>query len=67
MAFIIIDKEACKGCGLCVKACPREVIAVSAESNKGGYFFAEPAKPEKCIGCTMCAVMCPDCCITVDK
>ncbi len=67
MAYIIIDKEACKGCALCIKACPKDVIAIAEESNKAGIFAATPVNNQKCIGCSMCAIMCPDCCITVHK
>ncbi|HOB64734.1 MAG: 4Fe-4S binding protein [Clostridiales bacterium] len=68
LSSISIDKEKCKGCGLCVKACPKKVIEISAdESNKSGYFVADPVRMQDCIGCTFCALMCPDVCITVEK
>ncbi|MFI3229340.1 MAG: 4Fe-4S binding protein [Bacillota bacterium] len=67
LASISINKEVCKGCSLCVAACPKGVIAISDESNKAGYFVAAPVAIEKCIGCTMCALMCPDVAITVEK
>lgn len=67
MSCITISKEVCKGCGLCVNACPKEVIAIGSESNKAGYFTAESVNPEKCIGCALCAMMCPDTCIEVER
>lgn len=67
MPSIEINKEACKGCALCVKACPKNVIEISTESNNSGYFVADPVRMSDCIGCTFCAVMCPDVCITVQK
>lgn len=68
MASIVINKEACKGCSMCVKACPRNVIEISTtESNKNGYFVAEGVRMENCTGCTFCAVMCPDVCIKVER
>ena len=67
MAKVIIAKDTCKGCGLCVKACPKNVLALSEEeTNKAGYFIAE-AVAEGCIGCAACAVMCPDVAITVER
>ncbi|MEG1612879.1 MAG: 4Fe-4S binding protein [Clostridia bacterium] len=68
MAKIIISKEACKGCGLCVLACPKKILAISAsESNDKGYYIVEVQNPEKCIGCAACAITCPDCVIEVER
>ena len=36
MPKITIDKEKCKGCGLCVLACPKKLIVMSDEFNKKG-------------------------------
>jgi len=62
---IKIDTERCKGCGLCVEACPKNVIAISEYSNKNGYFPAEVVNIIDCFGCTLCAIMCPDAAIEV--
>lgn len=67
MASIKIDKEKCKGCGLCVIACPVNILRLSKESNNNGYFVAEIFDKEKCIGCASCAIMCPDCIIEVER
>ncbi|MDD3832056.1 MAG: 4Fe-4S binding protein [Clostridia bacterium] len=61
-----IDFERCKGCGLCVNACPKKVLCIGDKSNKGGYFVARVDKPEQCIGCCACAYMCPDSCVEVE-
>jgi 2-oxoglutarate ferredoxin oxidoreductase subunit delta len=61
---IIIDAERCKGCGLCVTVCPKNVISISEKANGKGYFPAEATGPN-CTGCTNCATVCPDCAIEV--
>jgi 2-oxoglutarate ferredoxin oxidoreductase subunit delta len=62
---IKIDAERCKGCGLCVEACPKNVIAISKHSNKNGYFPAEVVNIIDCFGCAFCATICPDVAIEV--
>ncbi len=61
---IIVAKEICKGCELCIAACPQESIALSKQINLRGYRFAELVN-EKCTGCMNCALVCPDAAITV--
>ncbi|ABV34315.1 MULTISPECIES: 4Fe-4S dicluster domain-containing protein [Pseudothermotoga] len=67
-AYIEIDSERCKGCGLCINACPQKIIRFSTKFNSKGYHPAEQYDPqEKCPGCGFCYMMCPDTCITVYK
>jgi len=61
---IVINTERCKGCGLCVSACPRQRIAAAKASNRNGFFPAE-ASPLDCSGCALCAIVCPDTAIKV--
>lgn len=67
MAKVTIDTDRCKGCGLCIDACPKKVLGKSEHLNIKGYHAAEPKEPEKCIGCGFCYTMCPDCVITVER
>ena len=67
MAKVTIAVDTCKGCGLCVNACPKNVLKLSETvSNKNGYFIAEVVNDD-CIGCASCGVMCPDVAITVER
>ncbi|MGC8766420.1 MAG: 4Fe-4S dicluster domain-containing protein [Brevinematia bacterium] len=63
--FIEIDPERCKGCGLCVEACPEKVIDFSSKFNSKGWIYVEPFYNEKCTGCRRCAIVCPDVAIKV--
>lgn len=61
---IVVDAERCKGCEVCIPACPEEVIAMAKQVNHKGYHYAMPTN-DQCTGCTNCAVVCPDGAITV--
>lgn len=63
---IVVNTDRCKGCSLCVVACPKKVIALSKKAvNVHGYQYAEAVNPDACIGCASCGIVCPDGCITV--
>ncbi|RLE30969.1 tungsten formylmethanofuran dehydrogenase [Candidatus Acetothermia bacterium] len=63
--LVVIDRERCKGCGLCIESCPFDVLGFSDEYNSSGYNVATVLHPEKCTGCAICAQMCPDVAIEV--
>jgi 2-oxoglutarate ferredoxin oxidoreductase subunit delta len=68
MNKVTINTDRCKGCGLCVNTCPKQVLAIAKDVlNAKGYHPAAVAAQEKCIACAMCAVMCPDVAIKVEK
>lgn len=64
---VVVDIEKCKGCDLCVVACPTKVLALAKEVNGKGYHYSEMVSPEACIGCASCGLVCPDSVITVYK
>ena len=62
----IVYTERCKGCNLCVVACPLNVLALTTkEVNRKGYNYAHEVLADTCTGCASCATICPDGCITV--
>lgn len=64
----MVDIDRCKGCNLCVVACPTQTLALATnEVNHKGYAYCVDVHPENCIGCASCAVVCPDGCIEVYK
>ena len=68
MAKVVFFEEKCKGCYLCVTACPNKIIKVADDRmNAKGFRPVEVVEQEKCIGCAMCATICPDCVIEVFK
>ena len=68
MIKVTIYEDQCKGCGLCVRACPKGVLAISkTHLNTKGYYPAEVANQENCIACKSCALTCPDVAIEIEK
>ena len=48
---IVVDTERCKGCQLCIIACPQKVIALANKVNLHGYPYVEAVNEEACVGC----------------
>lgn len=64
---VIIDQSRCKGCSLCVTACPQNVLVMeeTALNAKGYHPAILDESSGQCTGCGICAVICPDVCFTV--
>lgn len=68
MVKVTFREDRCKGCSLCVMACPKKLIALSEDRlNAKGYSPAEIKNMDQCIACAMCARICPDCVIEIEK
>lgn len=62
---IVISRELCKECGLCIHFCPKNVIVQSGKLNAAGYQSAEFKDNGDCTGCAICAIVCPEVAIEV--
>ncbi len=58
---ILIYRDWCKSCGICIAFCPTKVF----ETGDGGAPVI--AHPEKCISCELCELLCPDFAITLHR
>jgi len=54
-----VDEAECKGCGLCIEACPPKVISMSERLNHYGYHTAVYSGAG-CTGCGICFLVCPE-------
>jgi len=67
LAKLTIDYERCKGCSMCVVACPKKILEINTKRlNLKGYNPVDIIDRDACIQCAMCATMCPDVCITIE-
>ncbi|MEO0072484.1 MAG: 4Fe-4S binding protein [candidate division WOR-3 bacterium] len=58
---IELIKEFCKGCGICVEFCPKDVLALGKDLK------VEVINVEACSGDRLCEFRCPDLAIFVRK
>ena len=56
---IVINRDWCKGCGICVSFCPTKVLELDRADK------SIVVRPEDCICCRMCELRCPDLAIEV--
>jgi len=55
---VVIDRERCKGCALCVGVCPKELLRIENGYNGRGYhpvMLVDNAG--QCAGCALCALL----------
>lgn len=64
--IVKINHSICKGCGLCVDVCPKDVLVIDMSTiNVKGYSPSKAERAEDCIACGNCAITCPDSVISV--
>ena len=62
-AHVSIAAELCKGCELCVLACPSGNLSLSDQLNRNGYHpvvFTYEGSRGPCSACGICYWVCPD-------
>ncbi len=65
-APLAIATERCKGCELCITACPHGVLALdSTFVNPLGYHPVRLLDAHGCTSCALCARVCPDAVFTI--
>jgi 2-oxoglutarate ferredoxin oxidoreductase subunit delta len=62
---IEINREWCKACFICIRACRKKVLEKGSEPSGHGYVPPVAAHAEKCVGCRICELMCPDIAIRI--
>ena len=58
--MIIIDGRYCKGCGICVRFCPKHTLEISKEVNSRGFYTPRVVEGRACTRCRQCELFCPD-------
>ncbi len=57
---VVIDVEACKGCDLCIDACPPRRAGHDRARRQHARATATRCCSPGCTGCQACAQICPD-------
>jgi 2-oxoglutarate ferredoxin oxidoreductase subunit delta len=63
--WIEVNELYCKGCELCVSACPQHVLSVDPERLTPKGYHPVALKAGGCTGCAICALVCPEAALTV--
>ena len=65
MAEVVINKDKCKGCLLCVGVCPSKALIIDEQLNQRGNKPVKFRENSVCTGCGQCYIVCPDTAIEV--
>lgn len=63
--WIEINPKYCKGCELCVSACPQTVLVLDTEHLTPKGYHPVYLFKDGCTGCAICALVCPEAALTV--
>lgn len=63
--WIEVNDTYCKGCELCVSACPQDVMAMDMEHLTPKGYHPARLVSDGCTGCGICAIICPEAAISV--
>jgi len=63
--WIEVSPRYCKGCELCVSACPQSVLALDMENLTPKGYHPVYLTKDGCTGCAICALVCPEAALTV--
>ena len=67
MPKVTVNNEICKGCEMCVIACPKDILELDKSvTNSKGYHPAHITDESLCIACGSCTIRCPDVAIRVE-
>jgi 2-oxoglutarate ferredoxin oxidoreductase subunit delta len=60
-APVFIYRRWCKGCGICIEFCPRDVLKAGQDGQP------VVAQADRCTLCRLCEILCPDFSIAVAR
>ncbi len=63
--WIEVNELYCKGCELCISACPQSVMSLDMDHLTPKGYHPACLSAEGCTGCAICAIVCPEAALTV--
>lgn len=66
---VIVFIERCKGCGLCIDYCPKQILEFSEDYNEKTYHYPiiKPGMENDCVYCLFCQEVCSDFAIFIEE